>query len=213
VICFVTDRRRGLDPSRAYLLDRIHTAAAAGVDVIQIRERDLADRDLMALVRDALAAIHGTSTRLLVNDRVDIALASGAGGVHLRADSIDTTRVRGIVPRGFLIGRSIHDPDEAAAARDCDFLLFGTVFTSAGKPAGHRLAGVDALAAACARSRAPVLAIGGIDETNVRVVAAAGAAGIAAVGLFMADRSIAELRPAVRALHAAFARRSLEAEG
>ena len=204
MICFVTDRRRGSDSSRAYLLDRIHAAAAAGVDVIQVRERDLADRDLMSLVRDARAAIRGTATRLLVNDRVDIALASGAAGVQLRADSIEAARIRAIVPPGFLIGRSIHDPAETAEARDCDFLLFGTVFASSGKPAGHRIAGVDALAEACRRARVPVLAIGGIDETNVNHVAAAGAAGIAAVGLFMADRSIPEIAAAVSAIRAAF---------
>ncbi len=208
MICFVTDRHRGADSSRTYLLDRIHAAAAAGVDVIQVRERDLPDRDLLSLVRDALGAIRGTAARLLVNDRLDIALASAAAGVQLRADSIDATRIREIVPRGFLIGRSIHHPTEAAAARDCDFLLFGTVFASSGKPAGHRVAGVDMLADACRRTRVPVLAIGGIDETNVHEVAAAGAAGIAAVSLFMADRSVEEVVSAVRAIRQQFAVRS-----
>lgn len=204
MICFVTDRRRAPDPSSAYLLNRITLAAVAGVDVIQIRERDLSDRDLLALVRGALDAVRGTAARILVNDRVDIALAAGAAGVHLRSDSADSTRVRAIVPPGFLIGRSIHDPGEAATARDCDFLLFGTVFTSAGKPAGHRVAGLDALRAACAQSRVPVLAIGGVDETNAAAVAAAGAAGIAAVGIFMADGPVASLVSLVRAIRTAF---------
>jgi thiamine-phosphate pyrophosphorylase len=213
VICFVTDRFRRSDSSRAYLLDRIHGAAAAGVDVIQVRERDLTDRDLVSLVRDALAAIRGTATRLLVNDRVDIALAAGAAGVHLRADSIDAGRIRAIVPHGFLIGRSIHDPAETAGARDCDFLLFGTVFPSSGKPAGHRIAGVQALAEACRRTRLPVLAIGGIDETNVTEVAAAGAAGIAAVDLFMADRSVTEIAAIVIAIRAALAEKGNAGDG
>jgi thiamine-phosphate diphosphorylase len=204
VICFVTDRRRAPDPSRDYLLQRIHTAACAGVDFIQIRERDLPDRDLRALVSDALGAVRGTSTRVLVNDRVDIALVSHAAGVHLRGDSADPTRVRAIVPPGFVIGRSVHEPAEAASARDCDFLLFGTVFPSAGKPRDHRIAGVEALRAACARSRVPVLAIGGVDESNAGAVAAAGAAGIAAVGIFMADRPVAALVAIVRAIRAAF---------
>ncbi|PYR89266.1 MAG: thiamine phosphate synthase [Acidobacteria bacterium] len=204
MICFVTDRRRASDPSCAHLLDRINAAATAGVDVIQIRERDLPDRDLMALVGSALDLVRGTAARVLVNDRVDIALAAGAAGVHLRHDSADPARVRAIVPGRFLIGRSIHDPREAATARDCDFLLFGTVFTSAGKPAGHRVAGLDALRAACAKSRVPVLAIGGIDETNVQAVADAGAAGIAAAGIFMADRQVSALVSTVRAIRAAF---------
>lgn len=204
MICFVTDRRRAPDPSCAYLLRRITAAAAAGVELIQIRERDLADRDLMTLVVCARGLLRGTSTRLLVNDRVDIAIASRAAGVHLRQDSPDATRVRAIAEPGFLIGRSIHDPGEAADARDCDFLLFGTVFPSPGKPAGHPVAGVDALRATCARSRVPVLAIGGIDETNARAVAATGAAGIAAVGIFMADRPLPVLRSVVRAIRSAF---------
>jgi thiamine-phosphate diphosphorylase len=205
VIGVVTDRLRARDPSCAYLITRIRAAAAAGVDFIQIRERDLPDRDLMALVRDALEAVSGTSTRILVNDRVDIALAAGAAGVHLRHDSVAAARVRAIVPPGFLIGRSIHDPDEAALAPECDFLLFGTVFASAGKPAGHHVAGLEALRAACARARVPVLAIGGVDETNAPAVAAVGAAGVAAVGIFMADRSARELEAVVRALRVPFA--------
>ena len=205
MIGFVTDRRRAADTSPAYLLDRIRAAAAAGVDWIQVRERDLCDRDLVALVRVAVDIVRGTATQILVNDRVDIALAAGAAGVQLRADSADAARVRALVPSGFLIGRSMHAHDDLARARDCDFVLFGTVFASAGKPADHPIAGVEALGQLCARSPVPVLAIGGIDETNAREAAAAGAAGVAAVGMFMADRSSAELARAVRAIRAAFA--------
>jgi len=204
VIGFVTDRRRAADPSPAYLLDRIRAAAAAGVDWIQVRERDLSDRDLVALVRVAVDIARGTATQILVNDRVDIAIAAGAAGVQLRNDSADTSRVRALVPPGFVIGRSMHEGDDAARAGDCDFVLFGTVFASAGKRAGHQVAGVEALGQFCARSPVPVLAIGGIDETNAREVAAAGAAGAAAVGMFMADRSSAELGAAMCALRAAF---------
>lgn len=204
MIGFVTDRRRAADPSCSYLLARIRAAAVAGVDFIQIRERDLPDRDLIALVRRALVAASGTSTRILVNDRVDVALAAGAAGVHLRHDSADPSRVRAIVPPAFVIGRSIHDPAEAATATDCDLLLFGTVFASAGKPAGHHVAGLDALRAACAGARVPVLAIGGVDPANAPAAAAAGAKGVAAVGFFMADRPAGELDAAVRSLRAVF---------
>jgi thiamine-phosphate diphosphorylase len=205
VICFVTDRRRAADPSCSYLLERIHDAAVSGVDLIQIRERDLPDRELMALVREALTAVRHTAARILINDRVDIALAAGAAGVQLRGDSVDAARVRGMVPHGFVIGRSIHDPGEAAAVRDGDFLVFGTVFPSAGKAPGYRFAGVELLRDACARSRLPVLAIGGVDETNALTVAGSGAAGIAAVGMFMAARPVGELESVVRAIRAAFA--------
>ena len=184
---FVTDRLRfGWSPDD--LVQRAARAARQGVSAIQIRERDLDDRDLVALVRRVLAAVGSAPARVLVNDRLDVALAAGAHGVHLRGDSIAGRRVRAIAPAGFLVGRSVHDLDEVdAAAADgaCDYLLFGTVFPSAGKPAGHHAAGLDALREACRRSPIPVLAIGGIDPSRVPIVTQAGAAGFAAIGLFV----------------------------
>ena len=184
---FVTDRLRfGL--SLDALVDRAIRAARGGVSAIQIRERDLSDRDLAALARRVIDAVRSTPTIVLVNDRVDVALAVGAAGVHLRADSMDGRRVRAMVPPGFVIGRSVHDLDEvtaAAAEAAYDYLLFGTVFPSAGKPAGHRVAGLDALRDACRRSPVPVIAIGGIDQSRIPSIEQAGAAGFAGVGLFM----------------------------
>jgi len=184
---FVTDRRRfGL--SADALVDRAAAAARGGVDVIQVRERDLADRDLVALVRQIVAATEGTRARVLVNDRADVAIAAGAAGVHLRSDSASASRVRAIVPSAFLIGRSVHslsDVDAAVAGGGCDYLMFGTVFPSSGKPEGHPIAGVDALKAVCRRSPLPVIAIGGVDRSRGKEIEAAGAAGFAAVGLFM----------------------------
>lgn len=184
---FVTDRRRfGL--SLDALVERAERAARTGVCAIQIRERDLADRDLAALARRVIAAVHPTSTVVLVNDRPDVALAAGAAGVHLRGDSMDGRRVRAMSPPGFLIGKSVHDVDEVNAAVETgayDYLLFGTVFPSAGKPPGHPVAGLDALRDACRRSPVPVIAIGGIDASRIPLVEQAGAAAFAAVGLFM----------------------------
>jgi thiamine-phosphate diphosphorylase len=184
---FVTDRRRfGLSIDE--LVARAAAAARAGVDVIQVRERDLADRDLVALVRRIVGAAAGTETRVVVNDRVDVAIAAGAAGVHLRGDSPPASRVRAKAPDGFLIGRSVHSLAEVGAAvvdGGADYLLFGTVFPSEGKPDGHPVAGLDALRQACARSPLPVLAIGGMTEARGAEVRAAGAAGFAAVGLFM----------------------------
>jgi thiamine-phosphate diphosphorylase len=184
---FVTDRRR-FNLSLDELVARAANAVSAGVDVIQVRERDLSDGQLAALVRRIAGLAAGTSTRVIVNDRADVAIAAGAAGVHLRGDSLPASRVRTTVPEGFLIGRSVHslaDVDAAAAGGRCDYLFFGTVFPSAGKPDGHPVAGLDALRAACARSSLPVIAIGGINEENAALVRAAGAAGFAAVGLFM----------------------------
>jgi len=184
---FVTDRRRfHLEPSD--LIARTARAARMGVDVIQVRERDLADRELAALVRDIARAVAGTAVKVLVNDRADVALAAGAHGVHLRGDSMSAQRVRAIVPADFIVGRSVHsieDVDAALATGGCDYLTFGTVFPSAGKPEGHAVAGVDALREVCRRSPIPVIAIGGIDEKHLDEISKAGAAGFAAVGMFM----------------------------
>jgi thiamine-phosphate pyrophosphorylase len=187
ILHLVTDRRRfGLDA--AGLVVRIAAAAAKGVDVVQVRERDLGDRDLVALVRAAIAAVEGTRTRVVVNDRADVAVAAGAAGVHLRADSAAASRIRRMVPPHFTIGRSVHtldEIDEAVHDGGCDYLVFGTVFPSAGKPTGHPVAGLEALADACRRATIPVIAIGGMSQERASEVARAGAAGLAAVGMFI----------------------------
>jgi thiamine-phosphate diphosphorylase len=183
----VTDRRR-FDLSIDALVERAARAAQLGVSAIQVRERDLADRDLAALVRRIIGAVAPAPTAVLVNDRFDVAVAAGAAGVHLRADSVPASRIRAIAPAGFVIGRSVHDlaeVDAAVADGACDYLLFGTVFPSAGKPAGHRIAGIDALRAACRRSPLPVIAIGGIDPSRLPLIEQSGAAGFAGVGMFM----------------------------
>lgn len=196
LLCCVTDRRRfGL--SDAALLDRLRWAADAGIDLIQVRERDLADRALADLVRAIVGVTGGSGTRVLVNDRVDVALAAGAAGVHLRADSMDAPEVRSLAPASVVIGRSVHGLDEArqAAARGgCDYLVFGTVFPSRGKPDGHPVAGIEALRAVCRSVDLTVLAIGGVDDARARDAAAAGAAGIAGVELFMAVPNGREMR-------------------
>jgi thiamine-phosphate pyrophosphorylase len=184
---FVTDRSRfSLTP--AALVERAAAAARGGAAIVQVRERDLSDAALLALVRAVIAGVRGSGARVLVNDRVDVALAAGAAGVHLRGDGAPASRVRAIVPPGFVIGRSVHsldDIDAAAAGGGCDYLMFGTVFPSAGKPAGHPVAGLEGLARACRRSPLPVIAIGGIAADREEDVARAGAAGLAAVGWFM----------------------------
>jgi len=181
---FVTDRRR-YNLSVAELVGRAANAVRAGVDVIQVREPDLPDAQLAVLVRTMNA---GSTARVLVNDRADIAIVAGAAGVHLRGDSAPASRVRAMAPVGFLIGQSVHSlaqVDAAVADGGCDYLLFGTVFPSAGKPDGHHVAGLDGLARVCQRSPLPVIAIGGMTEERAAAVRRAGAAGFAAVGLFM----------------------------
>jgi thiamine-phosphate pyrophosphorylase len=186
VICMITDGR-GHDVGRASsLLDLVAAAARAGVHLIQIREPGLDGRALAALVGQAVAATAGTAARVLVNDRLDVALAARAHGVHLRADSMPAARARALVPAGFVIGRSVHSRGEAAqAAGDggLDYLMFGTVFETVSKP-GTAAAGLDALAAVSSATSLPVLAIGGMRPARLGEVARAGAAGFAAIGLF-----------------------------
>jgi thiamine-phosphate pyrophosphorylase len=202
----VTDRRAyGSDDttSRARLVDAAYRAAQAGVDMIQIRERDLEASDLMALAVEVKRAVAGTACQVVVNDRADVALAARADGVHLPAAAVSTDRVRQMVPKGFLVGRSVHDEREVAGQDACDYLVFGTVFESASKPATHAIAGLEGLAAVTARAASPVLAIGGVTVARLPDIARAGAAGIAAIGLF-ATATAAEMRTIVEQIHLSF---------
>ncbi len=195
MISLVSDRRRwSAGPDELDALDRlvsvVHAAAAAGIDVIQIRERDLSTAELVSLTARCVAAVKGTPARVVVNDRTDVALAAGAHGVHLRGDSIEARRVRELLPAGALVGRSVHTAAEAAAiAREggVDYLIFGTLFPTPSKHGPYPLTPVAELAAACAAARGtvPVLAIGGMTVERAAAAVRAGAAGIAAIGLFI----------------------------
>ena len=181
-ICLVTDRRRR-DP-----VGQAAQAAAAGIDWVQIREHDLEASALAAMVSAVLDAVRGTPTRVVVNDRLDVAMACGAHGVHLRADSIPPADARRLAPRGFLVGRSVHGVAEAAqAAESVDYLIAGTVFATSSKPEGYALLGTDGLREIARAVRVPVLAIGGMTRERLAEVAAAGAAGLAAIGLFSGE--------------------------
>ena len=185
VICLITDRSRGGEDAT---VERVRWAAGAGVHLVQVRERDLDGGPLTSLVRRCVDAVRGSRARVLVNDRVDVALAAGAHGVHLRADSVPAARVRAICPPGFLLGRSVHARDEAiaaAAAGGLDYLLFGTVFATPSKP-GRAPAGLAVLADVASAVTIPVLAVGGVTPDTVEQVVRAGAAGFAAIGMFAA---------------------------
>jgi thiamine-phosphate pyrophosphorylase len=187
----VTDRRRLAQAAPAVNLeDQIAGACRAGVDLIQIRERDLDARALTSLVKQCVAAAKGTSTRIIVNDRLDVALASGAQGVHLRSDSIAAARVRELSPPGFIVGRSVHGVEDAVAADrsgGLDYLILGTLFPTASKDPSRPVTTMTALAAACALVSTPVLAIGGITAARAEDIIKTGAAGIAAIGFFLPD--------------------------
>ena len=169
--------------NRYCITDSLEVAARAareGVDMIQIRAKELSGRALAELVRSAVAA----SNNVLVNTRTDVALACGARGVHLPADSIAPSTIRRIVPSDFLIGVSCHTIDELQAAEreGADFAVFGPVFPSPTKPVTP--IGIDALRAATRAVRLPIYALGGVTAENAQLCIQAGAAGVAGISLF-----------------------------
>ena len=187
VVCMISDRRRLGERAGDALIRRVALAARAGIHLIQIRERDMPDGELLSLVMQAVGAVRGTRTRVLVNDRVDVAIAAAAHGVHLRGDSAPARRIRQIAPASFLIGRSVHARDEIAqvcAEGDVDYLLFGTVLETASKP-DRQPAGVTGLADAVhAAKGVPVLGVGGMTLESVGQLHRTGCAGFAAIGQF-----------------------------
>ena len=180
--CHITDRTQfdTLDD----LLDCIRRNDGAGVDIIQIREKDLSARDLCALVQRALRVCR--RARVLVNTRVDVAFAAGAHGAHLPADSPPPLAWRDCAPPGFTFGVSCHSVEEVIRAEreSADYVLFAPVFVPISKPTQGPPQGVEKLREACRAVRIPVLALGGITGNNAPLCLEAGAAGIAGITLF-----------------------------
>jgi thiamine-phosphate pyrophosphorylase len=186
-VLLITDSLRlvpgGSIADRLRAIERQARAAfAAGVDAVQLRERDLDGGALLAVTR-AVAALG----RTIVTDRADVALAAGAAGVHLRADGPAPARVRALLPPHMTLSRAVHDAAEAAsfgADAALDWLIAGTAFPTASKPGRAPLgaAGVRTIARA---SSLPVLAVGGITVPRARELRGSGAAGVAAIGLFL----------------------------
>jgi thiamine-phosphate diphosphorylase len=190
LICLVTDRRRLRAASEAEALagvvEQASAAAAAGVDIFQIRERDLEAGPLIVLVERCVRAAGGSDMNVLVNDRTDVALAAGAHGVHLRGDSYHARQARELLGPQALIGRSVHSAREARGADEGpDFLVFGTVFETQSKPGGHAASGLQDFDAACRAVSLPVLGIGGISPSRAAEIARHGGSGVAGIGLFL----------------------------
>lgn len=194
-------------PLRAHSLhESIRRAAAAGAGWIQIREKDLDARSLVELARFAVAETRATSARVLVNDRLDVALAANAAGVHLGEKSLPleiVTEWRRCVGRlDFLIGVSCHSLDSARAAErgGADYIFFGPVFATPSKAAFGAPQGIERLREVSASVGIPVLAIGGVNLENARASITAGAAGIAAIRLFQDAKNEAELAAMLKAI-------------
>lgn len=188
-LCYVTDCASLPAERTVELREIVRGVTAAGVDWIQFREKMMTTRNLLALVRDAVRI--SKSTRVLVNDRLDIALAAAADGVHLggesfRAADVVAWRQAGRVSAAFLIGVSCHSLEDVRQAEHdgADYVFFGPVFPTPSKARFGPPQGLAKLAEVCRNTRLPVLAIGGVTAENVRDCAQAGAAGIAATRLF-----------------------------
>jgi thiamine-phosphate pyrophosphorylase len=195
VLTLVSDRRRTPDGDLPGLA---HRMALAGVDWIQVREKDLGGRALRALVGEVVSATVGTPARVLVNGRPDVAEVAGAAGVQLPEDGLPVAEVRRSFP-GLVVGASRHGRDGARRAEEegADFVLLGPVFATPGKEG--RALGLDVLAEVCGSVRVPVYAIGGIGPSTAARALEVGAAGLAAIRAFL-ERPPAE---AVRLLRGA----------
>ena len=188
-------------PEFAEILDQVSAAIDAGIDLIQIREKQLTGRVLFDLVTEASTRARGTNTRVLVNDRADIAAAAGAHGVHLTAQSLSAATVRKAFGEDFVIGVSTHALNDARGARDerADFAVFGPVFETKSKkmfgpPQGMRMLSHVAQALA----GFPILALGGVSLMNARECLATGARGIAGIGLFEEPANFSKLCSIIR---------------
>ena len=205
LLYYITDRRgfAGTESARrASLLSKISDAAKAGVDYIQLREKDLPARELEKLSRDAVRLIReaNSTTALLINSRTDVALAAGADGVHLRSQDVTPQEVREIWAKSLkpdaktpLIGVSCHSLADVtrAVANAASFAVFAPIFEKKDAPQSRPPAGLEKLREAC-REKIPVLALGGVTLDNARMCLQAGAAGVAGIRLFQ-DTDVAEL--------------------
>jgi thiamine-phosphate pyrophosphorylase len=187
-VMLVTDRRA----TQGGLADLARTAAHAGLDDLQVREKDLPARPLLALVREILAAVRGTPVRVFVNGHPDVAFAAGAHGVQLPEEGLPVGAVKRAFPT-LRVGASRHSIEGVRQAESdgADFVLFGPIFETPGKEA--RALGAEALADAAQAAAIPVYAIGGVDAGNVRLVAESGAAGVALLRPFTAGSPAATL--------------------
>ncbi len=191
MLCYITDRQA---LTGVPLMEVIGDAVRAGIDLIQIREKDLGTRELMGLAETAVAAARGTPTRVVVNDRLDVARALGAAGVHLGGQSLPARVVRRLAPPGFLVGVSCHSLEDAldAESAGADYALLGPIFETPSKVGYGPPLGLGKLREVRGRVKIPVLALGGVTVERAKACLEAGAAGIAGISIFQTAASLAE---------------------
>lgn len=181
----------------------VAAAVAGGVTVVQLRDPTAPGRDLLAAAEELVAQLAGTGVPLIVDDRVDIALAAGAAGVHLGQRDLPSTHARAIAGAGLVIGWSVSSLAEAAAAQQLpvQYLGVGPVRATATKPDAAAPTGLEGLAAICSSSALPCVAIGGVDAGLAAAAVRAGCAGVAVVSAVCAavdpEAAARELRAAL----------------
>lgn len=182
-LCLVTDR----STVKGSLEEAVEACLAAGLKAVQLREKDLAVRDLLSLAQRLREATRQAGAKLFVNDRTDVALAVGADGVQRTGASLPVAVLRSICPPGFQIGASVHSTAEARIAEPegADFLIFGPIFDTPSKRQYGPPQGLSALERVASAVRLPVLAVGGITPPRVAEVLRAGAAGVAVIGAIL----------------------------
>lgn len=181
-LMLVTDRKQCADRS---LVDVVEQAIEGGVNLVQLREKDLPAGELLALARQ-LRGICSHRALFLVNDRVDVAMLSGADGVHLSSTGLPVAAVRQLVPGSMLVGRSVHSVNEARQAEldGADYVVAGTIFRTPSHPEAVP-AGDELLRNMVSRLSIPVIAIGGINAENAAVCWNAGVSGVAVVSALL----------------------------
>jgi thiamine-phosphate pyrophosphorylase len=212
ILCYVTDRKSLSGSGTDRLLpDRIATAIAAGIDWVQIREKDLSAKRLASVIQAVATSSSSeqdarAATKILLNDRLDLALTAGLNGVHLGESSLPVCDARQLAKRiagerEFLVGASCHSLESAKAAeRDgADYIFLGPVFATPSKAAFGAPQGLELLVKVCGEVSISVLAIGGITLENAQACLDAGAGGIAAIRLF---QDTADIDETIAALHA-----------
>ena len=214
MIFYVTDRNGLPAASASALLENIRAAVAAKIDFVQIREKDLPARELLEITREAVRLAQASgATQIIVNSRLDVALAARTAGVHLGSDSVPAQKAvewarAGNTPQRFLIGVSCHSAAEARAAESAgaSYVFFGPVFDTPSKRFLGSPQGIEPLRGVCAALKIPVIAIGGVTESNAQDCFRAGAAGIAAIRLVQETKDAMALASKVLRIRASCAR-------
>ena len=184
----------GQDGKEEALQRQVRASFSAGVGYVQVREKDLPGRRLAQIVEDLQDSPEKKGSRLLVNERLDIAIACGVDGVHLPSDSLPLSAVRSKAGREWIVGISCHAEDdiEEALRQGASYALVGPVFRTPSKPDVAPL-GLSRLARLCSRFSIPIFALGGVNVENAKDCVQAGAAGVAGIRLFQQASNLEEV--------------------